>query len=326
MNDYLEDSIVEESIGRKKRKCYIASFLLGASLTGSILYGFSKNILSWDPDTKQITFSMDRFRDTFSIFPSKVLQWGLSCNFHLTEEEKEACLDLSTYVDENPYLSYWDIFSTFSSLEMTDDYQNLQVYPGSSFFVSARYDASDNEIIFYHNDTKSLSLGHELIHATGGLPFSFLNEGMVSLLTAEYLSNGEVLSYSKEVCFVEILLSFVDADTLLEAYTKEDISILLEALEEFGMQQEDAVSLFQEIDEYCALYKSFDVSRNALDASLETIFPYIDFLSQQTNEATVEKVQTYWDLLSHGELSFLIEYHYSKEEMQEMAQAKVKVK
>ena len=178
-------------------------------------------------------------------------------NDNLNCYEKETIYQLSDLLNENEYLDKTEAYDGLRKLDIV--YDEKADYGKDVLGV---YDDYENKITIIEDNTSKETLLHELIHCTYSddnyhkLP-KFINEGMTELLTNEYFSENafiEEKSYPYEITMVKMLCEVIGEDKVLEAYSKEDISII-----------EDELNKVLEIDNADELLENM----NNLTASLE---------------------------------------------------------
>lgn len=163
-------------------------------------------------------------------------------NPSLKEEEKRYLYHLIDMIIENPYLNKEHSYESLCNLKYVYKADNI-VDEGKS----AGYAPLNDIIELYDFDVKETAICHENIHAlydhehlVRKLPH-FFEEGMTEILNREYLGNdpfsvcsaelnGREFVYLPEITATKYLCELVGADKVLEAYTKEDMSIIYNSL------------------------------------------------------------------------------------------------
>lgn len=154
-------------------------------------------------------------------------------NENLTESEKEFIYSYKNLLEDNPYLDKTNAYNNLKKLDIIYD-KNADY--GKD--VMGVYINTDNEITIIEDTPEKGTISHEVIHCIYShryikrLP-RFFNEGMTEILANEYFSKNpfkETTSYPYEITMVKILCEIVGEDKVLEAYSKEDMTIVEEEL------------------------------------------------------------------------------------------------
>ena len=156
-------------------------------------------------------------------------------NKHLTEKEKEIIYECDDLLEDNPYLIK---SAAYNNLEKLDIKYNEDADFGKE--VLGVYIQGDNEITIIKDNSENDTIHHELVHCIYSQHYyetlpKFFNEGMTELLTNEYFADNPFLeekSYPFEITMIKMLCELVGEDIVLETYSKEDISILENAIKE----------------------------------------------------------------------------------------------
>lgn len=154
-------------------------------------------------------------------------------NENLSESEKEFIYSYKDLLEDNPYLDKANAYNNLKKLDIKYD-ENADY--GKD--VMGVYINTDNEITIIEDTSEKETISHEVIHCIYSHKYikrlpRFFNEGTTELLTNEYFSKNpfkETKSYPYEVTMVKILCEIVGEDKVLEAYSKEDITIVEEEL------------------------------------------------------------------------------------------------
>lgn len=151
------------------------------------------------------------------------------------EEDLEIVNDLVNYLNDNKHLDYKEIYDTYSTVGFIHSKEDFGIVVG-------KYLVNDNIIVDYvHGDSfYGETMFHEFVHITGRLDSKVLNEGMTSLITTEYYNDGkEKDGYSIYQNMTKIICELIGADTMLEAYSKNDNLIIDEAFYKINPKVED---------------------------------------------------------------------------------------
>lgn len=124
----------------------------------------------------------------------------------------EVAFSLENYIKDNPYFDYEELYNTFSTLNI--------IYSKNYYSVdhaAATYSSFFNRITmykssYYKNDSEAYEdiLQHEMIHSTGNLDNTLLNESMTSLLQLEYSNDITVNdAYYDHILFAKIFCELI---------------------------------------------------------------------------------------------------------------------
>ena len=179
---------------------------------------------------------------------TNVLMEAFNLNPLIEEKDREIASNLRQYLVENPYLNYEKLYDDFASFGIID----TNVTRGN---VAAANFA--NYIVVYNRDNQqeerySNHLEHELVHRTGHLPgMMMLNEGMTSLIHYEYMSDFQYTSaYYDEILMTKIFCELITPDKMLEAYSKEDTSIIQNELLKLNPDEDKYQQFINLLNEY----------------------------------------------------------------------------
>ena len=158
-------------------------------------------------------------------------------NKNLNEEEKQIIYEYDDLLEDNPYLVKSTAYNNLEKLDIIYDKDAGEEYGEEVLGV---YIQGDNEITIIKENSDNDTIHHELVHCIYSQNYfetlpKFFNEGMTELLTNEYFSDNpfiEEYSYPFEVTMVKMLCELVGEDVVLETYSKEDLSILENAIRE----------------------------------------------------------------------------------------------
>ena len=202
-------------------------------------------------------------------------------NDNLTEDEKEYIYDLVDLLNDNPYLMKSYAYENLRELDIKYGKEPGKEYSKN---VIGTYDDNNNSIEIYNKRYQNDTLYHELIHCVYAddyivkLPI-FFDEGMTELLSNEYFGKNPFLeekSYPYEVTMVKILCELVGSDKVLEAYSKESIEIVEEALKEkIGLSDPEELIYSMERISKC-LHKEQEVKESDLNNVLFTLTNYYE--------------------------------------------------
>ena len=166
---------------------------------------------------------------------------NIKFNPYLEEDELEALKNLEPFVLNDSYLDMSNVLQKFMTIDVKEKY-NLGERDGAMYFPPT------NRIYYFYNTwtgEKESALIHEYLHSIGSLDNKVLNEGMTSLLAGDIqeCDNMHYDGYILQRYCMQYVISIVGSDLALEAYSKNDISIIdnelalkfgsMEAVEEF---------------------------------------------------------------------------------------------
>lgn len=172
---------------------------------------------------------------------------NLGNNPYLTDEDLNTLLELKQYYLENPYMDYNYLFKQMLTMRIKNRY-GIGTSMGSTL--------KDSDIIYcypncYQEDFRRSIILHEGIHHTGFLKNEILNEGMTSIIEAEYFEDGKIMNgYQKEVIITKLFCEMIGADVMLEAYTTQNDDMINDALLEFYKEQEVVDSIYRLMEKY----------------------------------------------------------------------------
>lgn len=164
-------------------------------------------------------------------------------NSNLEDWEKNLLYDFDSMLKDNPYINLSRSYKALENLDIIyttrpDEYKDT---------VYGVYNPDENTIRMFQNEEQVNIdiLKHELIHSVfkysyNSLP-DFFVEGTTEILANEYFSDFpfiETKTYPFEVEMVELLCDMVGSDTVLKAYTKGDMNIIiLELAKTMGIKE-----------------------------------------------------------------------------------------
>lgn len=170
----------------------------------------------------------------------------------LEDTDVEIALALKKYLEENPYCNYEELYQEFATLITINDSHRYTVTGNN--YNAAEYNREENIITMYVTPSKKHYIGgleHELIHKTGYLDNIMLNEGMASLIQAEYMNYGMVSdAYYDHVLMTKIFCELITPKKMLEAYSKRDMSIIKQEMLKINSNEEDYNNLMNAMQEY----------------------------------------------------------------------------
>lgn len=246
---------------RKKLAPVLLSFQVTITLI-SAFYVIRKEAISFyinknNPFTnKEADFNID----TSEI---DLLMESIDNNILLSEIEKEQIKKLEQYFEENQFLNYEKIYYNYAT---SDIIYPLFLLTNNKENLSAEYLSDINLIKVYRKEKIETSLPHEAVHQTGYLDTYFLREGFTSLIVSEYCCNGAITNgYMAEIYLTEIIMEMVGKNTVLEAYSTRNESLIRNTLQEkLGMNEIE--QLLQNFDAYSQAKRKYDLGEIDYDS------------------------------------------------------------
>lgn len=172
---------------------------------------------------------------------------NLHNNPYLTEDDLNTLLELKQYCLENPYLDYSSLLQQMLTIRIKDRY-SLGTSMGST--------STNSDIIYcypncYQDVGRRAIILHEGIHHTGSLNNKILDEGMTSIIEAEYFHDGEIKNgYQKEVIVTKLFCEIIGSDVMLEAYTTQNDDKINDALLRFYKSQKVVDCIYNYVEEF----------------------------------------------------------------------------
>jgi len=216
-------------------------------------------------------------------------------NVLLSENEKEQLRRLYPYFNTNPYIAVSCGINNFKDIDVF--YEESESKQKES--VAAQYFRDANEVAVYNGANVENSLPHEFVHASGHLDTRFLNEGMTSIIVAEYCDDGEITNaYESEVFLTEIIIELTGKDKMLEAYNKDDQSIIMNELER-GNNSEYVKKMLESFDEFSEISREYyrgkinyeKYEKSCMQAA-NCLANYLDYRFRNKNPKDPEKTIT----------------------------------
>ncbi len=169
----------------------------------------------------------------------------------------------------------------------------------------ARYDSFNNIIYQYNNDGKEKSfedyrsdLGHELVHATGNLESTFLNEGMTTIISSEYIDDFSLdrSGYYDHVLITRCLCEIIGADKMLEAYSQDNMDIIRDELLKLNSDIRYYEQFIEVMDNYQQALTSedFDYMFSSKPKFIQALAPYLENIPEEN----LARIGEYFQLLN----------------------------
>lgn len=186
---------------------------------------------------------------------TNIIMDSFNTNPFLNPKDLEMACSLEKYIRDNPYFDYEELYDHFSTISVIhyEDYDKGDT-------LGEYYEDSNIVVMYgvsYSSDkTYEDALQHEIIHSTGTLENTLLNEGMTSLLQMEYSNDFTVNdSYYDHVLMTKVFCELITPKKMLEAYTKKDMSIIKEEMLKLNSNEDDYNNLIDAMQKYSEEYK-----------------------------------------------------------------------
>ena len=201
-------------------------------------------------------------------YATDILIDAVSENPLINEDDYEIISEISSYLNDNPYLDYEKIYERFASFGIvhSDWYNNFKA-------GSCRKDLGVISLFDVDSEIYSTVLQHEFIHLTGCIDNVSLNEGMTELLNCEYFNDGFPTTYENSILLTKIVCELIGPDKMLEAYSKEDTSIIEEELLKINPDKESYDSFMNELQNYGINSIGNDLSE--IKVEISKIYPFV---------------------------------------------------
>lgn len=210
---------------------------------------------------------------------------NLHNNPYLTEDDLNTLLELKQYCLENPYLDYSNLLQQMLTIRIKDRY-SLGTSMGST--------STNSDIIYcypncYQDVGRKSIILHEGIHHTGSLNNNILDEGMTSIIEAEYFHDGNIINgYHNEVIITKLFCEILGSNIMLEAYTTQNDDMINSALLKLYKRQEVVDSI------YCLMEKIVNS-----DTNNECINNYYNLCLVLVNEAPDEIQNSFMEMINN---------------------------
>ena len=261
------------------------TYVLETGIKGMVLSGYQnltvetieKPFYGIVPENKKIDLLIDVLRK----------------NEFVDNKDIYTALSLEEYINNNPYFDYQKVYDRFKTLVILESDHKLGT-------IEAVYYQNINVITNFNNKNESFNeyhrdLFHELVHTTGSFDNKVLTEGMTSLICREYCDDYDD-GYDQYVLITKIFCEIVGEDVMLESYSKEDPTILKEALLKINSNEKDYKELMKSLKEYPEDKK--DLTYLEFDKLYYAMEPYIK--SNQISESQKTTISVYWDAFGYN--------------------------
>ncbi len=215
---------------------------------------------------------------------------AVNVNPLINEDDYEIISEISGYLNDNPYLDYEKIYERFASFGIVHSDCDNDFKAGS-----CRKDLGVISIFGVNSEIYSTVLQHEFIHLTGCIDNVSLNEGMTELLNCEYFNDGIPTTYNNFVLLTKVVCELIGPDKMLEAYSKENISIIEEELLKINPDKESYDSFMSELQSYGINSVGNDLSEAKFEIS--KIYPFI-LPCLQSGKLTDSSITTILDYIA----------------------------
>ena len=231
-----------------------------------------------------------------------LLMGAFELNPFIEEEDAKIATSLKQYFLDNPYLDYERIYDCYLSFDIIDSSRKDDA---SVMKRVARYDSFNNIIYQYNNDGKEKSfedyrsdLGHELVHATGNLESTFLNEGMTTIISSEYIDDFSLdrSGYYDHVLITRCLCEIIGADKMLEAYSQDNMDIIRDELLKLNSDIRYYEQFIEVMDNYQQALTSedFDYMFSSKPKFIQALAPYLENIPEEN----LARIGEYFQLLN----------------------------
>ena len=216
-------------------------------------------------DTDNFFFDISSI-DTKTEIDSYLLLYSIASNSNINQEEKEVFYNFYNFFNDNPYLNNKDVYERLKDLNLnkSEDEDNSKKIDGITYSIVANYNPYYNEIIYYEKPSEVI-IGHEATHciiSTYNMPLSLV-EGMAEIISHEYfLEEDEAFSdynaYNRNTALTKALIEIVGKDTMLKAFSNDNINYIREKLIDQLVKQD--VSLSEATLDTDTFLKNIDMS------------------------------------------------------------------
>ena len=235
-----------------------------------------------------------------------VLMEAFDFNSLLSAKDLEIILSLEKYLEDNPYLDKQVLYEKFASI-------GIVKFLFDNGSVSGDYSRELNIVGIYDcwgkdKQEYSETMLHELVHATGYLDNYMLNEGMTSLICAEYFSDFKVKNaYCDHVLITKIFCELITPEKMLEAYSNSDMSIIRNEMLKINPNVKDYEMLMLTMQEYGQRFKDTEdfsdfviTNEELIRQMLKLLLPYLE--SEHLSEETKIQILCYMGYLGQWEV------------------------
>lgn len=272
-------------VKNNKNLIRLQSLVLSAQIivTGYVTLNLMKPILTPSPyNGNSISINSDELKDKIRNI-GKILEPQLSYSYideqinSMTDDQKKALLLLdaiyqnSDYTEEdlkglrgytqylldNKYINYENIYKIIKSSKLEKDVDLPNGIAGQywRFFNKIElesYDSLQHE--FFHLENHANHLLGFYSNYYNNTYQSWFEEGFSEVLAFEY-TDKKCNSYPVSCCAIRLFTEFVGPDKMFETRSDGDLSILVDALINKGVEKSDVEELFDLLNEHNSIYK-----------------------------------------------------------------------
>lgn len=230
-----------------------------------------------------------------------LLMDAFDLNPFIEEEDVKIASSLKQYFLDNPYLNYERIYDCYLSLDIIDLPMKSET---TTIKTTAQYNPVENEVYNYVEEGGKTfedyrdHLEHELVHMTGSLECSFLNEGMTTLLTSEYMDNFslEGTAYYDHVLITKCLCEIIGSDKMLEAYSTCQMDIVKTELLKLNSDASRYEELITVMNDYhqALMNENVDYVASSRSKFIQALLPYLENVPMEN----LERIGEYFQLLN----------------------------
>ena len=156
-------------------------------------------------------------------------------NNNINNSEKEVMYNFIEFFNDIPSLDKEKTYNNLANLDIKRFYNPFSKgikNDDDNTYTVAYY--SNNNTITYCSIPDNLTIGHEVTHAifdSKNIPKAYI-EGMAELVQNEYFNKGEADydAYDKNVTLAKATIEFIGQDKFIEAFNKDDLSIIRDSL------------------------------------------------------------------------------------------------
>lgn len=294
-----------------RMKVILSAFLLSLNVSFGIK-NFSANmdVMAGQVHSLQQDLLLGRVENPFSdgneMITDKdaavnLLMGAFDLNPFIEEEDVKIASSLKQYFLDNPYLNYERIYDRYLSLDIVDLPMKSET---TTIKTTAQYNPTENEVYNYVEEGgKSFKdyrdhLEHELVHMTGSFECSFLNEGMTTLLTSEYMNDFslEGMAYYDHVLITKCLCEMIGSDKMLEAYSTCQMDIVKTELLKLNSDASCYEELIAVMNDYhqALMKENVDYVASSKPKFIQALLPYLE----NVPEESLARIGEYFQLLN----------------------------
>lgn len=232
---------------------------------------------------------------------------AINKNPKLEKQDKEIIASLKSYLEDNTYLKYEELYKNFMSLDILYLDETKQKYDDkiNKFIITeASYIKGKNQIIDYNYQKETetdhkTEITHEVMHMTGSFPYKYvsINEGMTELLTCEYCNGGIPQSYNGNVMITRLMIEIIGKDRMLKSYSEQNWKIITDALKEVNPSDYDYEMLLSVLEKN--YYYLWTTSEKEKQKIYNAFYPYLCHDNKDNEKKLYNYVYDIWDVHNH---------------------------